>query len=74
MEIARPEGYRVVIEVPSKTLIKIQPEDDGHNPVGKLVTLRLRNNCCFVLGGGSMTEGLEEDQILATPRPIRPER
>jgi hypothetical protein len=71
-EIARPEGYRVVIEVPSKALIKIQPEDEDHNPIGKHVTVRLRNNSCFVLTGGSVTEELEEGQLMATSRPIRP--
>lgn len=76
-ECARPEGYRVVIEVPSKASITIQvhPEDNDDEPAPeKPLKLNLRNNCCFVNGDPTLVQEQEEHEILATSRPLRPIR
>ena len=70
-EAARPEGYRVVIELPAKGRIRIEPEN------GNPVNLRLNLACCAVRAGGPVAETIEEcseKEIMAIPRPIRPDR
>lgn len=64
-EAARPEGYRVVIELPAKGRIRIEPDD------GDPVSIAFKLNAAF--GRGAIEE-VSEEEIMKVPRPVRPAR